>query len=165
MRKRLVPFLVVEKPSKSVAPNQTAFEPLKEPVKQLILNEIDQDYLNKASKSSDSIWLGAKLYLEQVGSPTAKSSTASDETSSAKEDSAIGEVIHMSNNGMIGIAIVQLSSLYESTVSTFVVKPKSTESADINANQSNQSSSAMYISTFRPDWFHGLDRNTNVRTE
>lgn len=78
---------------------------------------------------------------------------------------SIGEVVHVDSTGTIGVAMLQQASLVNSQ-GNFVVRSRAgapvsaTEDVEPEASVIDVNAPVSYISTYRPDWFQGLDERT-----
>lgn len=167
MRKRLVPFLLAPDSTTSSTNNTGTFEPISESLKSQLTT---RDYSGLASTATLArIMTGAQVYADLASSKS------------------IGEVVHVDSTGTIGVAMLQQAALVNSQ-GNFIVRPRPVEATggelevevggELPAQSSGSSPSegepesaaapavfdanapVSYISTYRPDWFQGLDERT-----
>ena len=148
MRKRLVPFLLAPDSTTSSTANTSTFEPISATLKSQLTA---RDYSGLPSLSdTPRIIVGAQVYAD---SASVKS---------------LGEVVHVDSTGTIGVAMLQQASLVNSS-GNFAVRPRisaavavssSAEEAEPESVAVDAGAPVSYISTYRPDWFHGLDERT-----
>ena len=159
MRKRLVPFLLARSAHEHAAGNMERFQPLSAELKDKLC---DFKYDPSDSMIVDSVLgVGSRVYAD---------------VDSAK---SIGEVVHVDSTGTIGVAMIQQAALSLSSttadansstssnaaINLVVRKPVSAQPGEEEAGSSSVvleglDSGVGFISTFRPDWFHGLDERT-----
>ena len=167
VRKRVVPFIVADTADTHAVNVTGTFDVLSDELKNKYLN----DALNSANDADLServqqtqIQVGAKLFR----------------TEQSTKMTAIGEVVALDTTHKIGLALVNLEALY-TTVGNFAVinVPKSDSGAEGEADEQSSAASTTsvnvhtmlaegkvgYISTFRPDWFEGLDVKTGKQRD
>lgn len=152
VRKRLVPFLLAPDAATSATGNTSTFEPLS-PVLRSKLTTFAYTPEKPLSPEERVLGVGSRVYADRTSSKS------------------IGEVVHLDSTGTIGVAMLQQAALL-GTTGNFVVRapvPKAegtqeqidTEDRDHAAEGSVSMDGAVgYISTYRPDWFKGLDPKT-----
>lgn len=153
VRKRLVPFLLAPDAATSFTGNTSTFEPLF-PALRSKLSAFAYTPERPLSPAERVLGVGSRVYADRTSSKS------------------IGEVVHLDSTGTIGIAMLQQAALL-GTTGNFVVRapvPKAegaqeqidTEDRDHHAAEGSVSMDGAigYISTYRPDWFKGLDPKT-----
>jgi hypothetical protein len=147
VRKRLVPFLLASKAEQPASGNAGNFEPLSSTLKTSLTA---MDYAPALPSSGSILGVGSRVYAEK------------------DSNKSIGEVVHLDSSGTIGVAMLQQAVL-DGRAGNFVVRaPVTKEGAGEDEQQGEEgnsetgglSSEVGYISTYRPDWFTGLDEKT-----
>lgn len=85
-----------------------------------------------------------------------------------QNQSSIGEVIHINEEGTMGLAMINLESLFAHEGDFVVLNVPKDESTEENASTAETSTNkgdeiVRYIGTFKPHWFQGLDDKTNIK--
>lgn len=151
MRKRLVPFLLAPDSTTATTQNATAFEPISEELKRALTAT---SYAGLPQLASiEPVHTGLTVFAD------------------AEATKSLGEVVHVDSTGTVGIALLQQAALV-GRVANFVVRKVTTTSTqevvgDEVAGEEGVAEQGVkeygpvsYISTFRPEWFKGLDEKT-----
>eukprot|EP01032_Pedospumella_encystans_P008751 gene8751-10353_t len=155
VRKRLVPFLLAADSSTSATGNAGAFDTLSEELKRTL---VDASYTGP-SDAAQLVQTGYSVFAD------------------ATSTKSLGEVVHVDSTGTIGVAMIQqaaLGSQKGNFVVRQVIQPDGTSAVQEDAAASNDGDLAaagaeqsakeygpvLYVSTYRPDWFQGLDERT-----
>lgn len=151
VRKRLVPFLFASKAEFTATDNKGNFEPLSTTEKATVTCT---KYAPTPAHSVVAV--GSRIYTDR------------------ESTKSVGEVIQLDSTGTVGVAMVQLAVL-DNRSGNFVVRaPAATAGAGAageeedgpqQAETPSPSDEVSYISTFRPDWFTGLDAKTGNLVE
>lgn len=150
MRKRLVPFLLAPDGATSTTHNSSAFEPLSEELKRALTVDTYTGLPQHAALAP--IVVGLSVFAD------------------AASTKSLGEVVHVDSTGTIGVALIQQAAL-SGRIDNFVVRQvtqeASTVAEDASAPEEGAAEQAAkeygpvaFISTFRPEWFAGLDERT-----
>lgn len=149
MRKRLVPFLLAPDSTTATTQNATAFEPISEELKRTLIATTYAGLPQHASL--EPIHAGLSVFAD------------------ADATKSLGEVVHVDSTGTVGIALIQQAALV-GRADNFVVRKVTTtqevatEDAAVEEGVAEQGvkeyGPVSYISTFRPEWFKGLDEKT-----
>jgi len=151
VRKRLVPFLLAADSSTSATGNAGAFETLSEELKRTLT---DTSYTGP-SDAQQLVETGYSVFADGTSTKS------------------LGEVVHVDSTGMIGVAMIQQAAL-GSQKGNFVVRrvtqPDGTSAVpedasgpgdgDVATEGVKEYGPVLYVSTYRPDWFQGLDERT-----
>lgn len=180
LRKRLVPFLCSSDADTPATGNQAAFEVLSSDVKASKRTELLGSKL--VPKEQGSVTVGMKLYKRITNSSESGAASASAEHYLLNEH-PIGEVVVTDLGGQIGVAMVNLETLFSYKEGNFVAimapkaddntEPTTDDLAQAQAKAQLQASSDLtskdtvlsFVATFRPAWFHGLDEKTNLQLD
>ncbi len=150
MRKRLIPFLLAADSGSTTTLNTGAFDPLSEELKRALTAAAYTGLPQLAALSP--VVVGQSVFAD------------------AESTKSLGEVVHVDSTGTIGVAMIQQAAVV-SRVGNFVVRSVTKEiSADQHDTAVDEEGAAekgvkeygpvSYISTYRPDWFTGLDERT-----
>lgn len=85
-----------------------------------------------------------------------------------KEESSIGEIVHTNKEGTLGLAMINLEALFAHNGDFIVLnmpreEASSEDAPNTAATQPVGDEIVRYISTFKPQWFQGLDQKTNIK--
>ena len=150
MRKRLVPFLLAADSSSTTTSNTGAFDLLSEELKRTLTAATYTGLPQLVALSP--VVVGQSVFAD------------------AESTKSLGEVVHVDSTGTIGVAMIQQAAVV-GRVGNFVVRTVTKEtSADQHDGAVDEEGQAdkevkeygpvSYISTYRPDWFTGLDERT-----
>lgn len=154
VRKRLVPFLVSEHGDAPATGKAQAFESLSPIVRNSAFSQ-----LIKHTELNSGVEVGMKVFKRIEGDVTAQHYL--------ENEQAIGEIVATELTGRLGVAMINLESLFSYEKGNFAVisVPKTPEGAEATENESKAhvaSEKVSFVSTFKPSWFQGLDEKTNL---
>lgn len=154
VRKRLVPFLASQHGDTPATGTPQAFEPLSPIVRD---NAFSQ--LITHTEFDSGVEVGMKLFKRIDGDVTAQHYLDNEQ--------AIGEIVATELTGRLGVAMINLESLFSYDKGNFAVisVPKAPEGGEGTESESKPrvlSEKVGFVSTFKPSWFQGLDEKTNL---
>lgn len=160
VRKRLVPFIVSEHATSPATNATKAFEPLDNKIKENYRTKL----LQQTSVDALAVEPGMKLFKFNKDESSVQHY--------ADNEQSIGEIVATDATGLLGVAMVNLESLFSYDQGNFAVahvsKPDgdaAPENAEVKVSQGKTSDHLHFIATFKPSWFHGLDEKTNLQTD
>lgn len=153
VRKRLVPFLASQLADVPMTGKSHAFEPLSQTVRDSAFSQL----INRTEFDS-GVEVGMKVFKRIEGDVTAQHYLDNEQ--------AVGEIVATDLTGRLGVAMLNLESLFSYEKGNFaVISVPKTPEGEVAENASKPqvlSEKVSFVSTFKPSWFQGLDEKTNL---